>query len=99
MNGPEAAKRLGISYRQLDYWCRTGHVSEQKAERHGSGRSRTFTRAEMARLTHLTRLVHLGLEPRRAAELLDSASALIVDEHLVIDHDGIRLVLAAADVA
>lgn len=99
MTGPEAAARLGVTYRQLDYWCRIGLVSEQKAERHGSGRNRTFTRVEMTRLTHLTRLVHLGLDPRRAAEILDSATALIVDEHLVIDHDGIRLVLTAADVA
>lgn len=37
--GPTACAAAGITYRQLDYWARTGLVEPSVRPAHGSGRS------------------------------------------------------------
>lgn len=46
MRTPEVARMLGVSFRQLDYWCRAGFIPD--AESPGSGRQRSWT-AEQVR--------------------------------------------------
>jgi hypothetical protein len=41
MRTPEVARMLGVSFRQLDYWCRVGFIPA--AESPGSGRQRSWT--------------------------------------------------------
>lgn len=44
----EVADAAGVSYRQLDYWCRLGLVRPSIAEARGSGSRRAFTSHDLA---------------------------------------------------
>ncbi len=57
----------GITYRQLDYWCKTGYLRPDSASP-GSGYRRRFTpdEREVARLMLL--LIDVGVEPAGAAK-------------------------------
>ncbi len=41
--GPTACKAAGITYRQLDYWARTGLVEPSVRAAHGSGSQRLYS--------------------------------------------------------
>lgn len=84
----EVGRRAGLSYRQLDYWCRIG-LLRPKGEGRGSGTSRRWTAREAAVVAVLAELVRAG---RRPGEL---EGAALVLEHLpawsgvlVVDGDG-----------
>jgi hypothetical protein len=49
---PDALRAVGnrITYRQLDYWIRTGAITIGDGRRPGSGNRRTFTPAEIRAL-------------------------------------------------
>ena len=55
-----AADLAGITYRQLDYWARTGVVTPEHAGR-GSGSARRWTAHEVSLLAVVGRLAALGL--------------------------------------
>ena len=57
----------GITYRQLDYWCKTGYLRPDSASP-GSGYRRRFAPEErdVARLMLL--LIEVGVEPAGAAK-------------------------------
>lgn len=59
--GEDLRDEAGISYRQLDYWVRTGLLECEGGE--WSGRPRTFHRDEVAVATLLGQLSKLGLSP------------------------------------
>lgn len=46
MRTPDFARRAGATYRQVDYWCRTGLLRPVKAA-HGSGSQRVFDAREV----------------------------------------------------
>lgn len=46
----EAARISGISYRQLDYWDRTGLISPSTQEAHGSGSRRAYNYRDLVDL-------------------------------------------------
>src|SRR4051794_5153839 len=45
--GPEACQHTGVTYRQLDYWDRTGLVSPSVRAAHGSGSQRLYSRRDV----------------------------------------------------
>lgn len=53
--------QAGITYRQLDYWCREGLLEFEGGE--SSGRDRFFEPREMEVAALLGRLSRLGLSP------------------------------------
>lgn len=55
---PVATKVTGVSYRQLDYWCRTGLV-DPITEAHGSGTRREFSFENILRVFILNELLDL----------------------------------------
>jgi DNA-binding transcriptional MerR regulator len=55
----EAAKRAGLSYRQVDYWLRTG-VASCTVEASGTGSRRWFSRTDVERLVVLSALRREG---------------------------------------
>lgn len=59
--GPEAVALAGISYRQLDYWCRTGLVEPSVRPAHGSGTQRLYSRADVVKLALVRRLLDAGM--------------------------------------
>lgn len=67
--GPVAASVVGISYRQLDYWARTGLVSPSVRPATGSGTSRLYGFRDILELKIVKRLLDTGvsLQQIRAA--------------------------------
>ncbi|MEZ5250754.1 MAG: MerR family transcriptional regulator [Ilumatobacteraceae bacterium] len=49
-SGTKAAKIVGISYRQLDYWARTGLVRPSLADAKGSGSRRAYSYRDLLEL-------------------------------------------------
>jgi DNA-binding transcriptional MerR regulator len=59
--GPTACSAAGISYRQLDYWARTGLVEPTVRPAHGSGSQRLYSFRDILLLKVVKRLLDTGV--------------------------------------
>ncbi|GAA1349423.1 MerR family transcriptional regulator [Falsarthrobacter nasiphocae] len=59
--GPTACKVAGITYRQLDYWARTGLVEPAVRSAHGSGTQRLYSFRDILVLKVVKRLLDTGV--------------------------------------
>ncbi len=59
--GPVAAHVAGISYRQLDYWARTGLVEPSLRPASGSGSQRLYSFLDVVALSIVKRLLSTGI--------------------------------------
>ena len=59
--GPTACSAAGITYRQLDYWARTGLVEPSVRPAHGSGSQRLYSFRDILVLKVVKRLLDLGI--------------------------------------
>jgi DNA-binding transcriptional MerR regulator len=59
--GPTACSTAGISYRQLDYWARTGLVEPSVRAAHGSGTQRLYSFRDILVLKVVKRLLDTGI--------------------------------------
>ena len=59
--GPTACAAAGISYRQLDYWARTGLVEPSVRPAHGSGSQRLYSFRDILVLKVVKRLLDTGI--------------------------------------
>jgi DNA-binding transcriptional MerR regulator len=59
--GPTACSAAGISYRQLDYWARTGLVEPSVRPAHGSGSQRLYSFRDILMLKVVKRLLDTGV--------------------------------------
>jgi DNA-binding transcriptional MerR regulator len=85
--GPQVCALVGITYRQLDYWARTGLLRPSIADATGSGSQRRYSYRDVLELKVIKRLLDAGLklqQARQAVECLrgdlgsDVASAQLV---------------------
>jgi DNA-binding transcriptional MerR regulator len=58
---PEVCKIVGISYRQLDYWARTGLVRPSVKDARGSGTQRLYSFQDLALLRLIKRMLDSGV--------------------------------------
>lgn len=58
---PDVVKIVGISYRQLDYWARTGLVRPSVRDAHGSGTQRLYSFQDLAQLKLIKRMLDSGV--------------------------------------
>jgi DNA-binding transcriptional MerR regulator len=86
-HGPQVCKLVGITYRQLDYWARTGLLQPTVATAKGSGSRRVYAYSDVLELKVIKQLLDAGISlqsARRAVECLredlesDLASANLV---------------------
>lgn len=101
-SGTTAAKIVGISYRQLDYWARTDLVRPSFTDASGSGSRRSYSYRDLLELRVIKSLLDAGikLESVRLAfgylrEHMDTdiASAhLVISGHDVLLCDGDQLI-------
>lgn len=63
--GPETAKVVGISYRQLDHWARKGLVTPSVTPARGSGSQRRYSYQDLLELKVVKRLRDAGLSLQR----------------------------------
>jgi DNA-binding transcriptional MerR regulator len=59
--GPTACAAAGITYRQLDYWARTGLVEPSIRAAHGSGSQRLYSFRDICVLKVVKRLLDTGI--------------------------------------
>jgi DNA-binding transcriptional MerR regulator len=59
--GPQACSIVGITYRQLDYWARTGLVRPELREAKGSGTQRMYSFANLVHLRVIRSLLDAGV--------------------------------------
>jgi DNA-binding transcriptional MerR regulator len=85
--GPQVCALVGITYRQLDYWARTGLLRPTIADARGSGTQRLYAYTDVVELKVIKQLLDAGISlqrARRAVECLrdglggDLASANLV---------------------
>jgi DNA-binding transcriptional MerR regulator len=86
-HGPQVCGLVGITYRQLDYWARTGLLQPSVASAKGSGSRRIYSYSDVLELKVIKQLLDAGVSlqsARRAVECLreelgaDLASANLV---------------------
>ena len=71
--GPTVCKIVGISYRQLDYWARTGLVVPSVRNAEGSGSQRLYGFTDIVHLKIIKSLLDAGVslqQTRRAVDYL-----------------------------
>lgn len=93
--GPQVCAIVGITYRQLDYWARTGLLHPSITEARGSGSQRVYAYTDLVQLKVIKRLLDSGVSlqaARKAIECLRSTGEDLATANLVID--GRRSVLA-----
>ena len=87
--GPTACSAAGITYRQLDYWARTGLVEPSVRAAHGSGSQRLYSFRDILVLKVVKRLLDTGisLQQIRAAvqHLRDHGSTDLAQVTLMSD--------------
>jgi DNA-binding transcriptional MerR regulator len=62
---PEVCRVIGISYRQLDYWARTGLVNPSVREAGGSGTQRLYSFQDLVQLKVIKKLLDTGVSLQR----------------------------------
>jgi DNA-binding transcriptional MerR regulator len=69
--GPQVCAIVGITYRQLDYWARTGLLCPSVAEAKGSGSHRVYSYRDLLELKVIKQLLDAGLGLRQARRAID----------------------------
>jgi DNA-binding transcriptional MerR regulator len=85
---PEVQRIVGISYRQLDYWARTGLVRPSIRDAQGSGTQRLYSFQDLLVLKVIRRLLDIGVslqKVRRAVEYLRQSKQKLHAVTLVSD--------------
>ena len=59
--GPQVCKIVGISYRQLDYWARTGLATPSVQAAQGSGSQRLYSFEDLVELKLIKNLLDTGV--------------------------------------
>ncbi len=90
-SGPLVCRLTGVTYRQLDYWARTGLVTPSVTPATGSGSKRAYSYGDVLEVKVIKSLLDAGValtKARQAVECLrgslgvDLASAsLVLSEH------------------
>lgn len=92
---PEVTKIVGITYRQLDYWARTGLVTPSVKDAHGSGTQRLYSFQDLALLRLIKRMLDSGVnlqQIRRAIGTLKELEQPALGTTLVSDGNRIYAV-------
>ncbi|CAB4877695.1 unannotated protein [freshwater metagenome] len=98
-SGTKTASIVGISYRQLDYWARTGLVRPSMSDASGSGSRREYSYRDLLELRVIKNLLDAGIKLESVREvfsyLREHVSSDIASAHIVIS--GSNVVLCDGD--
>lgn len=89
---PEVIKIVGITYRQLDYWARTGLVTPSVRDASGSGSQRLYSFQDLVTLRVIKNLLDTGVSlqrVRKAVEHLKSMERPLSGLTLMSDGKGV----------
>jgi DNA-binding transcriptional MerR regulator len=101
-SGTQAAKVVGITYRQLDYWARTDLIRPSLTDASGSGSRRRYSYKDLLELRVIKTLLDAGIKLESVREVFeymrqhldtDIASAhLVISGHSVVLCQGNELI-------
>ncbi|MDY2941575.1 MAG: MerR family transcriptional regulator [Varibaculum sp.] len=77
--GPAVCKVVGITYRQLDYWARTGLVEPSIRHAKGSGSQRLYSFRDVLVLKIVKRLLDSGVGLQQIRKAVDTLSKRGID--------------------
>jgi len=83
---PEVCRVVGISYRQLDYWARTGLVTPSVKDAGGSGTQRLYSFQDLVQLRVIKKLLDAGVSLQRIRKAVD-----FLQENMKKEPQGITL--------
>lgn len=69
--GPQVCKIVGITYRQLDHWARTGLLAPSLAAARGSGTQRLYSYRDVLELRIIKQLLDAGVTLQRARKAIE----------------------------
>jgi DNA-binding transcriptional MerR regulator len=69
--GSQVCALVGITYRQLDYWARTGLLRPSITDATGSGSQRRYSYGDVLELKVIKRLLDAGLKLRQARQAVE----------------------------
>src|SRR6476619_7886131 len=95
---PQVCKIVGITYRQLDYWARTGLVRPSVMDANGSGTQRLYSYRDLVELKVIKQMLDAGISLQSARKAVESLRGF--DEDLAsvrIVLQGPNVVLAQSD--
>lgn len=87
LRGPLVCKAVGITYRQLDYWARTGLVRPSVRDASGSGSQRLYSFADVVQLRVVKRLIDTGVSLPKVRKAIE-----YVRDHLNVSLEDVILV-------
>ena len=98
-SGPTVCRLSGVTYRQLDYWARTGLVTPSVTPASGSGSKRSYSYSDVLEVKVIKSLLNSGVSLARARQAVEclrsSLGADLAASSLVLSDAG--SVLAAND--
>src|ERR1700729_3969600 len=99
--GPQVCSIVGITYRQLDYWARTGLLHPSITAAHGSGSQRRYSYTDLVQLKVIKRLLDAGVSlqtARKAIDCLRSGGDDLTSANLVTDDRGSVLAYSGEEI-
>ncbi len=97
--GPVACGAAGITYRQLDYWARTGLVVPEVRGAHGSGSQRLYSFRDILLLKVIKRLIDAGISLQQIRTAIEHLRARGVDDltEVTLMSDGVSVFECTSD--
>ncbi len=68
---PQVCNLVGITYRQLDYWARTGLIIPSVQTAHGSGSQRLYDFSDIVQLKVVKKLLDAGMSLKKIRTAMD----------------------------
>ena len=68
---PQVCNIVGITYRQLDYWARTGLLRPSLQSAQGSGSQRLYSFGDVVQLRVVKRLLDAGMSLKKIRQAMD----------------------------
>ena len=99
--GPQACNIVGITYRQLDYWTRTGLVVPTVQAATGSGSQRLYSFNDLLQLKVIKSLTDAGASLQKVRQAIDHARKMVDDWSkvtIVADESGVYALTSEAQV-
>ena len=100
--GPQACKIVSITYRQLDYWTRTGLVTPSIQQAQGSGTQRLYSFNDLLQLKVIKSLTDAGASLQKVRQAIDYVRDNLQDEWssvtIVTDGRGVYACTSDAEV-
>jgi len=97
--GPVACSAAGITYRQLDYWARTGLVVPEIRGAAGSGTQRLYSFRDILILKVIKRLIDAGISLQQIRTAVEHLRARGVDDltQVTLMSDGVSVFECTSD--